>query len=58
MVGALDALLRTFGPFVIPVAVFVAGIVGYLTLVALGRTGVVRSRSSDDPDEGDGWERR
>jgi hypothetical protein len=58
VVDPLGDLLRTFGPFVIPVAVFAAGLVGYLTLVVLGRAGLVRSRPADDAEEGDGWERR
>jgi hypothetical protein len=36
----VDALVETFGPFLIPVALFVAGIVGYAALVALGRAGL------------------
>jgi hypothetical protein len=53
-----DALLRTVGPFVIPVALFVAGLVGYGVLVALGRAGLVET-GGDGPDEaGDGWRRR
>lgn len=35
--GLLDALISTFGPFVIPVLLFGLGVVGYLLLVALGR---------------------
>ncbi|WP_224337395.1 hypothetical protein [Haloprofundus halobius] len=42
--GPVEALISTFGPFVIPVLIFVVGIVGYLILVALGRAGVVNER--------------
>jgi hypothetical protein len=38
---ALDALVNTFGPFVIPVLLFVAGLLGYGALVLLGRLGVL-----------------
>ncbi|GGC59004.1 hypothetical protein GCM10007209_21210 [Haloferax sulfurifontis] len=37
--GPVDGLIETFGPFAIPVLLFAAGFVGYLVLVALGRTG-------------------
>lgn len=33
----LDPLVATFGPFVLPVLLFVLGLVGYLVLVAFGR---------------------
>ncbi|MFC7203983.1 hypothetical protein ACFQJC_10685 [Haloferax namakaokahaiae] len=36
--GPLDTLIGTFGPFIIPVLLFAAGVVGYLVLLALGRT--------------------
>jgi hypothetical protein len=39
--GLVEWAFATFGPFVIPVAVFVAGVVGYFLLLALGRLGVV-----------------
>jgi hypothetical protein len=58
VIDALEALLRTFGPFVIPVALFVAGLVGYGILVALGRAGIVGADEDDGPESGDGWERR
>lgn len=58
MVDPLGALLRTFGPFVIPVALFVAGLVGYGVLVALGRTGIVETDEDDPEEAGDGWRRR
>ena len=35
--GPLDALIQTFGPFVIPVILFALGVVGYLVVVALGK---------------------
>lgn len=35
--GPLDALVSTFGPFILPVLLFAFGLVGYLVLVALGR---------------------
>jgi hypothetical protein len=54
----LGELLRTFGPFVIPVAVFVAGLVGYAVLVALGRAGLVGTREAEEETEGEGWRRR
>ncbi|WP_396612941.1 hypothetical protein ACH9L7_06670 [Haloferax sp. S1W] len=34
--GPLDTLIGIFGPFAIPVLLFVAGAVGYLIIVALG----------------------
>ncbi|WP_191965871.1 MULTISPECIES: hypothetical protein [Haloferax] len=37
--GPLDTLIQTFGPFVIPVVLFALGLVGYLLLLVLGRTG-------------------
>ena len=36
--GPLDSLLNTFGPFVLPVLLFVGGLVGYLVLLKLSRT--------------------
>jgi len=33
----LEPLIETFGPFLIPVALFVLGAVGYLLLLALDR---------------------
>ncbi|MFC7096609.1 hypothetical protein [Halobaculum marinum] len=38
--GAIDALVSVFGPFVFPVLLFALGGVGYLFLLALGRLGV------------------
>lgn len=34
----LDALARTFGPFLVPVTVFAIGVVGYVLLYALSRS--------------------
>lgn len=39
-----EAVYATFGPFVIPVIVFVVGLVGYLVLVALTRAGILGRR--------------
>lgn len=33
----IDALVATYGPFVLPVLLFAFGLVGYWLLVALGR---------------------
>lgn len=33
----VDTLVSTFGPFLIPVALFALGVVGYLFIVVLGR---------------------
>jgi hypothetical protein len=33
----VDSLISTFGPFLIPVALFALGLVGYLFLLLLGR---------------------
>jgi hypothetical protein len=38
---ALDAVVETFGPFLIPAAVFGVGFVGYVVLVLLTRWGVL-----------------
>jgi hypothetical protein len=37
----IDWVYTTFGPFLIPVAVFAAGLVGYGLLVALYRRGIL-----------------
>lgn len=50
MVAPLDALLDLVGPFLFPVVLFGAGLVGYGVLVALGRAGVLGS----EPDAGRG----
>jgi hypothetical protein len=34
----LDALVRTFGPFLLPVTVFAVGVVGYVLLYVLTRS--------------------
>ncbi|SFR45192.1 hypothetical protein SAMN04487947_1601 [Halogeometricum rufum] len=53
----IDGVVRAYGPFVIPVAFFVAGAVGYVVLVALGRAGIgeglteARADDSDDPTD-------
>ncbi len=36
-IPVIDALVETFGPFLIPVVVFAAGLVGYGLLYALSR---------------------
>lgn len=58
MNDVLGELLRTFGPFLIPVALFVAGLVGYTVLVLLGRAGVIRTDDGDNEESGEGWRRR
>ena len=58
MSDALGEVLRTFGPFVIPVALFVAGLVGYAILLLLGRLGLIATEENDDPESGEGWRRR
>lgn len=35
--GPVDALVETFGPFILPVLVFTVGLVGYLGLLLLNR---------------------
>jgi hypothetical protein len=40
-VAPFDQLYAVFGPFVFPVVLFVAGIVGYVLLLWLVRAGVV-----------------
>jgi hypothetical protein len=37
LADAVDAVVGTFGPFVIPVALFVLGVVGYVALLFLQR---------------------
>jgi hypothetical protein len=39
-IGPLDALVRTIGPFALPVLLFVLGLIGYLVLVSLNRFGI------------------
>jgi len=55
---ALGGLLRTVGPFLIPAALFAAGLVGYALLVLLGRLGLVATDENDEPESGEGWRRR
>ncbi|RDI70745.1 hypothetical protein [Halopelagius longus] len=55
----LDGVINAYGPFVIPVALFALGAVGYLFLVAVGRAGVEGDAPTDDAaatlrDGGDG----
>lgn len=38
--GPLTDLIDVFGPFIIPVALFVCGLLGYLVLVVLSRASV------------------
>ncbi|WP_185903195.1 hypothetical protein [Halonotius terrestris] len=35
--GPLDTLINTFGPFVLPVLLFLLGLIGYLVLLTLSR---------------------
>ncbi|SEO98363.1 hypothetical protein SAMN04487948_109145 [Halogranum amylolyticum] len=42
--GPFSDLIGVFGPFVIPVVLFVCGLLGYLILVALGRAGLGNGR--------------
>jgi hypothetical protein len=35
LLGPIDAVLSTFGPFVLPVLLFVGGLIGYLVLLKL-----------------------
>lgn len=44
---AIDGVINTFGPFVVPVALFAAGVVGYLFLLTIGRAGVEDDASGD-----------
>jgi hypothetical protein len=37
MLGIVESVVETFGPFLIPAAVFAAGLVGYGVLYALTR---------------------
>lgn len=60
MAAPLDALLDLVGPFLFPVVLFGAGLVGYGVLVALGRAGVLGGGPDDGrgprdgPPDGDG----
>ncbi len=35
--GPIDLLIELFGPFVLPVLLFVAGLIGYFLLLSLSR---------------------
>jgi hypothetical protein len=37
LAALVEALVRTFGPFVIPATIFVLGIIGYAVLFLLNR---------------------
>ena len=37
----IDPIVDTFGPFLIPVVIFVLGLVGYLVLLVLTRRGIL-----------------
>lgn len=41
----VEYLIAVFGPFIIPVLVFVLGLIGYLVIMSVQRTGVVDSDS-------------
>jgi hypothetical protein len=41
---ALDGIVDTFGPFLIPATLFVIGIVGYGILILLTRYGILPGR--------------
>jgi len=45
---AVDALVETFGPFLIPATVFVVGAVGYGLLILLTRYGLLPDRGDED----------
>jgi len=46
------ALVETFGPFLIPVAIFVLGLTAYGLLVFLGRRGLLPWRTPGGTDRG------
>jgi hypothetical protein len=54
-VGGRDVIVEwaytTFGPFLIPVVVFAAGLVGYAVLVFLYRRGILGEGREDPVDE-------
>jgi uncharacterized RDD family membrane protein YckC len=39
----IDSIVTTFGPFLIPVIIFVLGLVGYFILFLLTRRGILGS---------------
>ena len=47
----VDALVDTFGPFLIPAVLFVVGVVGYAILIALTRYGILPRRGQEPPRE-------
>jgi hypothetical protein len=49
----VDSVVETFGPFLIPVVVFGAGVVGYGVLYLLTRWGVL-STGEEPGGQGDG----
>jgi hypothetical protein len=49
----IDGVVRAYGPFVIPVAFFVAGAVGYVVLVAVGRAGIGEGLTEARADDSD-----
>lgn len=51
---AIDGVLNTFGPFVVPVALFAAGVVGYLFLLTIGRAGVEDDAPATDAHRSSG----
>jgi hypothetical protein len=48
----LDALVETFGPFLIPATIFVVGVVGYGVLILLTRHGLLPIRNEQDGGNG------
>jgi hypothetical protein len=51
--ASLGGVVETFGPFLIPVAVFVVGAVGYFMLLGLTRLFGPDSAESETDGEGD-----
>lgn len=47
----LEPVVETFGPFLIPVVVFLAGVSGYGLLRALNRAGLFDSDGDDETSE-------
>jgi hypothetical protein len=52
-ISGVDALLDAFGPFLLPVALFAAGVVGYGVLFLVGR--LMTTEGTDGTDGTDGW---
>jgi hypothetical protein len=44
----VDAVIETFGPFLIPATVFAVGAVGYGLLILLSRYGLVPEKESEE----------